>query len=93
MGSKHSLEKNRLRYRAGEEKRNLENFAVNRVAKSEGLLSLSVRSDGDLLMRIIALQRVLQRVEEPVNIRPRSLPFLDSGAPNLRDRLIAGPWG
>jgi hypothetical protein len=69
----------------------LENFAVNRVAKSERLLSPSVRSDGDLLMRIIALQRVLQVVEEPVAIRPGSFPFLGSGARELRDQLITGP--
>jgi len=70
----------------------VEDFAVNRVAESEVLFSLSVRGDVDLLMRTIALRRVLQLVEEPVDAaRPGGFPDLGSNTPELRYQLIAGP--
>jgi hypothetical protein len=69
----------------------VDDFAVKRVAESEVLFSLSVRGDADLLMRIIALQRVLQLAERPADLRPGSFPNLDGVTPDLRYQLIAGP--
>lgn len=65
-------------------------FSVQRVAGSEVLISLSVRGDLDLLMRIISLQRVLQVVEDPAEERAGVLPGLSDMRPDLRYRLIAG---
>jgi len=69
----------------------VDEFAVNRVADSEILFSLSIRGGVDLLMRTIALQRVLQLVEEPVAATSVGFPELNSNAPDLRYQLIAGP--
>jgi hypothetical protein len=69
----------------------VDDFAVNRIAESEVLFSLSIRGDVDLLMRIIALQRVLQLVEEPVGKGPGSFPGSGGDTPDLHYQLIAGP--
>ena len=69
----------------------VDEFTVDRVDGSEILFSLSVRGDLDLLMRIIALQRVLQLVDEPADGGRVTFPDIDSAAPDLRYQLIAGP--
>lgn len=68
----------------------VDDFSVNKVAGSEVLFSLSIRGDADLLIRTIALQRVLQLVEDPIGLGPDAFPELDA-APDLRYQLIAGP--
>jgi len=68
----------------------VDEFAVNRVADSEVLFSLSIRGGADLLMRTIALQRVLQLAEDPVENAQIGFPELDSNRPDLRYRLIPG---
>jgi len=69
----------------------VDNFSVNRVAGSEVFFSLSVRGDVDLLMRIIALRRVLQPIDDQGDNRLGSLPDLGNDRPDLRYQLIAGP--
>jgi hypothetical protein len=68
----------------------VDDFSVKRVAGSDVLLSLSIRGDLDLLMRTISLQRVLQLVEDPVDIRANPYPDLGDMNPDLRYQLIAG---
>ena len=69
----------------------VDDFAVRRVAGNEVLISLSSRGGVDLLMRTIALQRVLQLVDDPVDAVPVSFPEADSNRPDLSYRLIPGP--
>lgn len=66
----------------------VDSFAVNRVEDSAVLLSLSIRGDPDLLMRTIALQRVLQLEE---NVALPGFPELSGAAPDLRYLLLSGP--
>ena len=69
----------------------VDGFAVNRVADSEVLFTLSIRGGVDLLMRTIALQRVLQLAEDPADPSPVNFPEVESNSPDLRYQLIAGP--
>ena len=69
----------------------VDNFSVHRVAGSEVFFSLSVRGDVDLLMRIIALRRVLQPIDDQGDNRLGSFPDLGNDRPDLRYQLIAGP--
>lgn len=69
----------------------VEEISVDRVNDNRVVFSLKVRGDADRLMRSIALQRVLQPIDEPRR-SPRSDPFGGAnGAQNLHYRLMAGP--
>jgi hypothetical protein len=68
----------------------VDDFAVRRVAGNEVLFSLSIRGGVDLLMRTIALQRVLQLADDSVDAVPAGFPESDSNRPDLSYRLIPG---
>lgn len=67
----------------------VEELAVDRVSGDRVVYRLKVRGDADQLMRSIALQRVLQPVDDSLEW-PSGVP---GGAQTLRYRLMAGPQG
>lgn len=70
----------------------VEELAVEEVTGDRVVFRLKIRGDADRLMRSIALQRVLQPVDEPMQA-PVSDPFGNAGASSLHYRLIAGVDG